>query len=102
LSTGDGVFSFGMMAEFEQSIKNYGPHIYRYLFWEAGMLGQVMYLEAEAVGIRATGYSHSFNNLHYSFSFALFLSDSHLISLFLVFNVVLDVILMTKYTISLV
>jgi nitroreductase len=58
----DGVFSFGMMAEFEEPIKRYGPHIYRYLFWEAGMLGQVMYLEAEAVGIRATGIGCYFDD----------------------------------------
>jgi len=25
------------------------------LFWEAGLLGQVLYLEAEAAGVRGTG-----------------------------------------------
>lgn len=79
--TGDGVFSFGMMAEFEQPIKTYGPHIYRYLFWEAGMLGQVMYLEAEAVGIRATGSSHSFMHLQFSL-FHSYLSFLSRLSLF--------------------
>ena len=29
--------------------------IYRRLFWECGMIGQVLYLEAEAAGARATG-----------------------------------------------
>jgi hypothetical protein len=73
--TADGVFSFGMMAEFENVIKQYGPHIYRYLFWEAGLLGQVMYLEAEAVGIRATGYVviARISSIVLSFSLSLFL-----------------------------
>ena len=32
-----------------------GAHRYRALHWEAGLLGQVLYLEAEAAGLRATG-----------------------------------------------
>ncbi len=28
-------------------------HRYRHLFWETGMVGQVLYLEAEAAGVRA-------------------------------------------------
>jgi len=50
---GDGAFSFGMVAEFEESLRRYGPWFYRRLFWEAGMVGQVLYLEAEAAAIRA-------------------------------------------------
>ncbi|MDX9972504.1 MAG: SagB/ThcOx family dehydrogenase [FCB group bacterium] len=52
---GDGAFSLGMLAEFEESLEHYGPWYYRHLFWEAGMIGQVLYLEAEAAGLRATG-----------------------------------------------
>ena len=44
-----------MIADFEDSIEKYGPAHYRKLFWEAGMVGQVLYLEAEAHGVRATG-----------------------------------------------
>jgi nitroreductase len=29
--------------------------MYRRLFWECGVIGQVLYLEAEAAGVRATG-----------------------------------------------
>ena len=52
---GDGVFSLGMIAEFEDQIRTIGPWLYPRLFWEAGLLGQILYLEAEAAGIRATG-----------------------------------------------
>jgi SagB-type dehydrogenase family enzyme len=51
----DGFFSVGMIAEFEASLQEHGPSFYRHLFWESGVVGQVMYLEAEAAGARATG-----------------------------------------------
>ena len=59
---GDGVFSLGMFAEFEPVIREQGPHVYRQLFWEAGMIGQVLYLEAEAAGVRATGIGCFFDD----------------------------------------
>ena len=31
----------------------HGPSFYRHLFWESGVVGQVLYLEAEAAGVRA-------------------------------------------------
>jgi SagB-type dehydrogenase family enzyme len=49
---GDSAFSFGMIAEFEESLNEFGPWFYRRLFWEAGMVGQTLYLEAEAAAIR--------------------------------------------------
>jgi SagB-type dehydrogenase family enzyme len=51
----DGFFSLGMIAEFEQSLVEHGPLFYRQLFWESGVVGQVLYLEAEATGARGTG-----------------------------------------------
>ena len=51
----DGFFSLGMIAEFDDSLKASGPSFYRHLFWESGVVGQVLYLEAEAAGARATG-----------------------------------------------
>jgi nitroreductase len=51
----DGCFSLGMIAEFDRTLDLGGPAAYRQLFWEAGLVGQVLYLEAEAAGIRATG-----------------------------------------------
>lgn len=51
----DGFFSLGMIAEFDDPIRRYGPWFYRNLFWEAGIVGQVLYLEAEAAEARSTG-----------------------------------------------
>ena len=51
----DGFFSLGMIAEFDGSLDAHGPSFYRHLFWETGVVGQVLYLEAEAAGARATG-----------------------------------------------
>jgi nitroreductase len=51
----DGFFSLGMLADFDASLQTFGPSFYRRLFWETGMVGQVLYLEAEAAGVRATG-----------------------------------------------
>ena len=51
---GDGAFSLGMIARFNSELAN-DPHLYRRLYWEAGMIGQLIYLEAEACGLRGTG-----------------------------------------------
>jgi nitroreductase len=51
----DGFFSLGMIADFDAAIEAHGPSFYRQLFWESGVVGQVLYLEAEAAGARATG-----------------------------------------------
>ena len=58
----DGCFSLGMIAEYEESLERYGPWFYPRLFWEAGMIGQVLYLEAEAAGIRSTGIGCYFDD----------------------------------------
>jgi len=52
---GDGFFSLGMIARFEPALRERGESFYRRLFWECGLIGQVLYLEAEAAGARATG-----------------------------------------------
>jgi SagB-type dehydrogenase family enzyme len=51
----DGFFSLGMLADFDASLEAFGPSFYRHLFWETGMVGQILYLEAEAAGARGTG-----------------------------------------------
>jgi nitroreductase len=51
----DGFFSLGMLARFEASIRERGQWFYRRLFWECGLIGQVLYLEAEAADSRGTG-----------------------------------------------
>jgi SagB-type dehydrogenase family enzyme len=52
---GDGFFSLGMIARLAPSLAERGEWFYRRLFWECGLIGQVLYLEAEAAGARATG-----------------------------------------------
>jgi hypothetical protein len=59
---GDGAFSLGMIAEYRASLLARGPSFYRRLFWEAGAIGQVLYLEAEAAGVRATGIGCFFDD----------------------------------------
>ncbi|MCH8830550.1 MAG: nitroreductase family protein [Planctomycetes bacterium] len=58
----DGFFSLGMIAEFAEPIQRHGAWFYRNLFWEAGMVGQVLYLEAEAAGVRSTGIGCYFDD----------------------------------------
>lgn len=59
---GDGCFSLAMLAEFEAPLRRYGAWFYPRLFWECGLLGQVLYLEAEASGVRATGIGCFFDD----------------------------------------
>jgi SagB-type dehydrogenase family enzyme len=59
---GDGAFSLAMMAEYQEALFTQGPWFYRRLFWEAGLIGQVLYLEAEAAGVRATGIGCFFDD----------------------------------------
>lgn len=58
----DGVFSLGMLAHFQPGLEDQGPAFYRNLFWETGMIGQMLYLEAEAAGIRGTGIGCFFDD----------------------------------------
>jgi SagB-type dehydrogenase family enzyme len=51
----DGFFSLGMLADFDRSLQDFGAGFYRRLFWESGLVGQVLYLSAEAHGARGTG-----------------------------------------------
>ena len=59
---GDSAFSFGMLADFEGTLRERGAWWYPRLFWESGLLGQVLYLEAEAAGVRATGIGCFFDD----------------------------------------
>ena len=59
----DGVFATAMLADFRAPIETFGPWFYRRLHWEAGTVGQQLYLEAEAAGIRATGIGCFFDDL---------------------------------------
>jgi SagB-type dehydrogenase family enzyme len=58
---GFSTFSLGMIARFDPVIQG-APHRYRHLFRETGMIGQVLYLEAEARGYRGTGIGCFFDD----------------------------------------
>jgi nitroreductase len=58
---GDSAFSLGMLAEFDATLRE-GPWVYRRLFWETGLIGQALYLEAEAAGVRGTGIGCFFDD----------------------------------------
>lgn len=59
----DGAFSLGMLSDFGDTIRRRGACWYRRLFWESGVLGQVLYLEAEAAGVRSTGIGCYFDDV---------------------------------------
>ena len=58
---GFSAFSLGMIARFRQPVAR-EPFRYRQLYWECGMIGQVLYLEAEAHGFRGTGIGCFFDD----------------------------------------
>jgi hypothetical protein len=58
-----GAFAVAMMAELAPSLRAQGAHMYRRLHWEAGAIGQVLYLESEAAGLSATGIGCFFDDV---------------------------------------
>lgn len=59
---GDGCFSLAMLAEYMDPLQRHGPWFYPRLYWEAGMIGQLLYLEAEAAGLHGTGIGCFFDD----------------------------------------
>ena len=59
----DGAFTVAMLTEYRASLEQMGSWFYRPLYWETGVVGQVLYLEAEAAGIRGTGIGCFFDDL---------------------------------------
>jgi SagB-type dehydrogenase family enzyme len=57
----DSAFSLGMLARFADNVEA-APWQYRRLFWECGLIGQILYLEAEAAGVRGTGIGCFFDD----------------------------------------
>ncbi len=59
---GDALFSLGMTAPLKTALERFGTPVYRRLYQEAGMIGQVLYLEAEAAGLRGCGIGCYFDD----------------------------------------
>jgi SagB-type dehydrogenase family enzyme len=58
---GNACLAFSMIGDFENAARSYGDRGYRYVHFEAGAIGQRMYLAAEALGLRATGIGAFFD-----------------------------------------
>jgi rhodanese-related sulfurtransferase len=74
----DSCFALGMLAEFEPLVRP-DPWRYKQLHWEAGLLGHVLYLEAETLGFRGTGIGCYFDDLFHEI---LGLKDTSFASLY--------------------
>lgn len=57
-----GAFCVSMVAAYKEPILQ-TPHMYKRLHWEAGMIGQVLYLEAQARGLSGTGIGCFFDDV---------------------------------------
>lgn len=57
----DCCVAWALLGEFDAALTQGAWH-YRTLHWEAGLLGQVLYLEAEAAGLRGTGIGCFFDD----------------------------------------
>jgi SagB-type dehydrogenase family enzyme len=51
----DSAFTVAMLAHFEPLLRDEGAPAYRGIHWEAGAIGQMLYLEAEAASLRGSG-----------------------------------------------
>ena len=60
--SGKGCFSVAMIAEFDQTLDAEGAFAYRRLHWEAGLIGQALYLGASASGFAGTGIGCFFDD----------------------------------------
>lgn len=63
----DGCFSLAMLSRFKQTLQKTGAWLYPQLYWECGMIGQVFYLEAEAMNIQGTGIGCFFDDPAHEF-----------------------------------
>jgi SagB-type dehydrogenase family enzyme len=58
----DGALVASMIASFDDALVRFGAPAWRHLHWEAGAIGQLLYLEAEALSLSATGIGCFFDH----------------------------------------
>jgi SagB-type dehydrogenase family enzyme len=58
----DGCFAAAMIAWFMQPLQERGPWFYSRLHWECGIIGQALYLSAEAAGFNGCGIGCFFDD----------------------------------------
>ncbi len=59
---GNACVAFSMVADLDRATGSHGDRGYRYVHFEAGAIGQRLYLAAEALGLRATGIGAFFDD----------------------------------------
>jgi SagB-type dehydrogenase family enzyme len=59
---GNACVAFSMIGDLERAFRTHGDRGYRYVHFEAGAIGQRLYLAAEALGLRATGIGAFFDD----------------------------------------
>ena len=59
---GNACVAFSMAADLERATRAFGDRGYRYAYFEAGAIGQRLYLAAEAQGLQATGIGAFFDD----------------------------------------
>ena len=63
---GNACVAFSMIGDLDRAVRTYGDRGYRYVHFEAGAVGQRMYLAAEALGLGATGIGAFYDDqVHY-------------------------------------
>jgi SagB-type dehydrogenase family enzyme len=64
---GDACVAFSMIADIERAVRAHGDRGYRYVHFEAGAIGQRLYLAAGALGFGATGIGAFFDDEVHSY-----------------------------------
>jgi SagB-type dehydrogenase family enzyme len=64
---GNACVAFSMIADLDRAARSYGGRGYRYTHFEAGAIGQRLYLVAEALGLGATGIGAFFDDQVHSY-----------------------------------
>lgn len=59
---GNACVAFSMIADIDRAVRAHGDRGYRYVHFEAGAIGQRLYLAAEALGLQATGIGAFFDD----------------------------------------
>ena len=59
---GNACVAFSMIADIDRAVRAHGDRGYRYVHFEAGAIGQRLYLAAEAFGLGATGIGAFFDD----------------------------------------
>jgi SagB-type dehydrogenase family enzyme len=59
---GNACVAFSMIADIARAVRAHGDRAYRYVHFEAGALGQRLYLAAESLGLGATGIGAFFDD----------------------------------------